>query len=67
MFEVALDRGSAASWRRAGGVPDLGQVPQQHPGIVPGGLVPVITLPDRDRPDRHDQVPLPGLAGLAGR
>jgi hypothetical protein len=63
MFEVTLRRGPAASRRGAGGVPDLGQVPQQHPRIVPGGLVPVITLPDRDRPDGHDQVPLPRLAG----
>jgi hypothetical protein len=63
MFEVALDRGPAAPRRGAGRVPDLGQVPQQHPGIMALGLVPVIALPDRDRPDRHDQVPLPGLAG----
>ena len=33
---------AAAARSGAGGVPDLGQVPEQHPGVVAGGLVPVV-------------------------
>src|SRR4029077_19476933 len=41
-------------------VPDLRQVPQHHPGIMAPGLVPVITVPGRQRPDLDQHLPLPG-------
>lgn len=64
VLEVALDGGPPTGRPRAGRVPDLGQVPQPDPRIVPLGLVPVITLADGDRPERHDQVPLFRTAGM---
>ena len=47
----------------ARGVPDLGQVPEQDPGIVALGLVPVITLAGGDRLEGDEQVPLAGGSG----
>src|SRR6185437_10888714 len=41
VLEVAGRGGSPADRAGAGGVPDLGQVPQPGPGIVTPGLVPV--------------------------
>src|SRR5580704_17973461 len=41
-------------------VPDLGQVPQHHPGIMPPGLPPVIAVPGGERPDLDQHLPLPG-------
>ena len=53
---VALGGGAAADGAGAGGVPDLGQVPQRDPGIVAAGLVPVVAGVGGDRVDRDDQV-----------
>ena len=70
VLEVGLGRGSSATWPGACGVPDLGQVPELDPGIMPGGLEPVIALRgiDRIEPDqqvrpasRDAQPPGPGL------
>src|SRR5262249_2910095 len=41
VLEVGLGGGSAADGAGAGGVPDLGQVPEPDPGIVTAGFVPV--------------------------
>jgi hypothetical protein len=42
VLEVALGGGPPADGAGAGGVPDLGQVPEPDPGVVPPGLVPVL-------------------------
>lgn len=42
---VALGFGPPARWEGAAGVQDPGQVLELEPGIVPGGLVPVIAWP----------------------
>ncbi|MGH3197265.1 MAG: hypothetical protein ACRDNT_15330 [Streptosporangiaceae bacterium] len=49
MLEVAAAGGSYADGLGALPVTDLGQVAEQRAGPVPGRLVPVITLGDRDR------------------
>ena len=56
VLQVALGGGAAADGAGAGGVPDLGQVPQLDPGIVASGFVPVIAGVGGDRVDRDDQV-----------
>jgi hypothetical protein len=56
VLEVSLGGGSAADGAGAGGVPDLGQVPELDPGIVPLGFEPVITRVGGDRVDGDDQV-----------
>jgi len=63
MLEVAGRSWPAAARPGARGVPDLGQVPQQHPGIMPPGLVPVIAAAGGDRPDPQEQVPPHGHPG----
>jgi hypothetical protein len=60
MFEIAARGGPSAARPGAGGVPDLGQVPERDPGIVAAGLVPVIALAGGQGPDLDDQVALPG-------
>ena len=59
---VALGGGAAADGAGAGGVPDLGQVPQLDPGVVAAGLVTVIAGVGGNRVDRDDQV-RPGSGG----
>ena len=56
VLEVALGGGSPADRAGAGGVPDLGQVPQPDPGVVAPGLVPVLAVPGVQGVDRDDQV-----------
>ena len=56
VLEVALGGGPPADGAGAGGVPDLGQVPQPDPGIVAAGFVPVVAGVGGDRVDRDDQV-----------
>jgi hypothetical protein len=41
-------------------VPDLGQVPEHHPGVMPAGLVPVIAVPAGQRLDGDGHLALPG-------
>src|SRR5690349_5356594 len=59
---VALGGGAAADGAGAGGVPDLGQVPEPGPGIVTLGLESVVARVGGDRVERHDQVG-PGAGG----
>jgi hypothetical protein len=61
MFEIAPRGGSAAARPGAGGVPELGQVPEQDPGVVALGLVAVITLAHGERPEGDQLVRLPGI------
>jgi len=63
MFEVAVFGRAAAPRPGTRGVPDLGQVPQLDPGVMPGGLPPVVAVPGGDRLDVHDQAALPGYPG----
>src|SRR5580700_5473733 len=63
VLEVAARRWPSAARPGARGVPDLGQVPEQDPGIVALGLVPVITLARGDGLKGDEQVPLPGGPG----
>src|ERR1700678_2369314 len=63
VFEVALLRGATAGRAGAGGVPDLGQVPELDPRVVAGSLEPVIAGIGGDRVDADDQVRLPGDPG----
>jgi hypothetical protein len=64
---VVLEVGSlgrpSAHGSGAGGVPDLGQVPQHDSGVMPPGLVPVITLAHGERLERDDQIWLPRESG----
>src|SRR5580693_1712368 len=71
---IASPGGPAAARPGTPRVPDLGQVPQHHPGIMPPGLPPVITVPGGQRPDLDQHLPGPGgeppgavPAGRAGR
>ncbi len=51
------------AFQRAGGVPDLGQVPELDPGIVARGLEPVIAVLGGDGVQRDEQVRLPAGPG----
>ena len=63
VLEVALAGRPAADRARAGGVPDLGQVPELDPRLVPGGLEPVIAVLGAEGIEFDDQVrPVPGSA-----
>src|SRR5262249_61746961 len=53
---VALGGGPTADGAGAGGVPDLGQVPEPDARVVALGLVPVVAGVGGDRVDRDDQV-----------
>src|SRR5207302_7772665 len=44
VLEVAGPGGPSADRAGAGGVPDLGQVPEPDPGVVAAGLVPVLAV-----------------------
>ena len=59
---VALGGGAAADGAGAGGVPDLGQVPEPGPGVVAAGFVAVVAGVGGDRVQRDDQ-PGPGSGG----
>jgi hypothetical protein len=63
VLEVRTGRGPAAHRAGAGGMPDLGQVPQLDPGVVAGGLEPVVAGVQGDRVDRDEQGQLAGDAG----
>jgi hypothetical protein len=63
VLEIALRGRPPAAGSGACGVPDLGQVPEPDPGIMPAGLVPVITRISGDRLERDDQVRLSGGSG----
>src|SRR2546423_7257576 len=52
---VAPGRGAAADGAGAGGVPDLGQVPEPGAGVVAAGLVAVVAGGGGDRVDRGGQ------------
>ena len=62
VLEIALARGPPADRAGAGGVPDLGQVPEFDPGVVALGLAPVITGPGCPGIELDDQV-RPGPRG----
>src|ERR1700746_91852 len=51
VLEVAAGRAPAAAGPGTRGVPDLGQVPQHHSGVVTSCFVAVITVASGDRPD----------------
>src|SRR5271170_4861100 len=63
MFEITLLRGTPAGRAGAGGMPDLGQVPELDPRVVAGGFEPVVAGIGGDRVDADEQV---GLAGDPG-
>src|SRR4029077_17260315 len=56
VLEVGLASGPAADRAGAGGVPDLGQVPQLDPRIMTLGFEPVVARVGGDRVDGDDQV-----------
>ena len=56
VLEVGLGGGPAADGAGAGGVPDLGQVPELDPGIVAVGFVPVVAGVGGQRVQGDDQV-----------
>ena len=71
---VALGGGPPADGAGAGGVPDLGQVPEPDPGVVTFGLESVVAGVGGDRVDRDDQAgpgsggaQPPGAISAAGR
>src|SRR5271154_6347359 len=59
VFEVGPGGGPPAGRPGAGGMPDLGQVPQLDPGIVALSLIPVVARVGADRLERDQQAPLP--------
>ena len=63
VFEVAVAGGSPAGRGGAGGVPDLGQVPELDSRVMTGSLEPVVACVQGDRVQREEQVPLAGQAG----
>src|SRR5580698_1719270 len=60
MLEVAAASGADAGGLGALPVPDLDQVPEQGAGPVPGRLVPVVAVVDRDGDQRDGVVPSAG-------
>src|SRR5580692_7480432 len=60
MLEITSGRGPPAPRPGTSGVPDLGQVPEHHPGIMTLSLPPVIAVPGRQRADLDQHVLLPG-------
>src|SRR6185437_5524007 len=56
VLEIAGPGGPPADGAGAGGVPDLRQVPQLHPGIMAPGLVLVLAWVGVQGVDRDDQV-----------
>src|SRR5580765_2058222 len=62
VLEVALGGGPPADGAGAGGVPDLGQVPELDPGIVAAGFVAAVARVGGDRVQVDDQV-RPGSGG----
>ena len=60
VLEIAPPGRPAAARPGTRRVPDLGQVPQHDPGIMPAGLPPVVAVPGGDRADLDEQVLLPG-------
>jgi hypothetical protein len=67
VLEVAGGGGPPADRAGAGGVPDLGQVPELDPGIMTPGLVPVVAVLGGDGVEGDDQVrPVSGGAQLPG-
>src|SRR5580692_8786787 len=60
MLEITSGRGPPAPRPGTPGVPDLGQVPEHHPGIMTPGLPPVIAVSGGQRPDLDQHVLLPG-------
>ncbi len=56
VLEVGLGGGPSADRPGAGGVPDLGQVPQLDPGIVAPGLETMVAGISGDRVEGDDQV-----------
>jgi tetratricopeptide (TPR) repeat protein len=63
VLEVAVAGWSAAGRGDAGGVPDLGQVPQLDPRIMTRSLEPVVACLQGDRVQRDQQVRMAGQAG----
>ena len=63
VFEISLRGRPAAGRPGARRVPDLGQMPQLDPGIMPSCREPVVAVLGGDRVQRDDQVPLPGGPG----
>src|SRR6185437_2311814 len=62
VLKVTPGGGPPADRAGAGGVPDLGQVPQRDPGVVTLGLESVVARVGGDRLERHDQAG-PGSCG----
>ena len=62
VLEVALGGGPPTDGAGAGGVPDLGQVPQPGPGVVAPALEPMVTRVGGQRVQGDDQVG-PGSGG----
>ena len=58
VLEVALGGGPAADRAGAGGVPDLGQVPELDSGVVALGLEPVVAVPGAQRAELDDNTEL---------
>jgi hypothetical protein len=56
VLQIALGGGPPADGAGAGGVPDLGQVPQHDPGVVAPALEPVVARVGAQRVQGDDQV-----------
>src|SRR5260370_39992339 len=73
VLKIALGGRTPAGRAGAGGVPDLGQVPQPGPGVVAGGLEPVVAVlsPPASAPDparrRGAAADQPGDRGVLAR
>src|SRR6185437_10256983 len=63
VLEVGASGGPLAHRAGAGGVPDLGQVPELDAGVVAVGLVAVVAVVGRDGVDGEDPGRLPGDPG----
>ena len=59
VLKVAVHSWSPAAWSGARRVPDLGEVPQHHPGIMAFRLMAVVAPAGGNRPDLEEQIPLP--------
>src|SRR5580704_11929880 len=60
VLKVGSARGAAAAGASAGRMPDFGQVPEHHAGIVTLCLVAVVAVADGERADLDEQVLVPG-------
>ena len=66
MLKIGVTGVPGAGRECAGAIADLDQVAERVVGLVPAGLVAMITIVSRDRFDAHDEFPVTGQGECPG-